>query len=104
VPRCSPPSWPTRAGDLAANLDWAELAELPMAELGQVPDQGRPVGPRRRGSAPCACGLHKFLTAIHTGGRSAQDIDAGGVLPGYQGTIVRDGHAGYRHLSDAVHA
>jgi hypothetical protein len=24
--------------------------------------------------------------------------------PGYQGTIVRDGYAGYHHLSDAVHA
>ena len=46
----------------------------------------------------------EFLTAMHTGGRSAEDIDAGGVLPGYQGTIVRDGYAGYVHLSDAVHA
>jgi transposase len=46
----------------------------------------------------------EFLTAMHTGGRSAQDIDAGGVLPGYQGTIVRDGYAGYVHRSDAVHA
>jgi len=24
----------------------------------------------------------EFLTALHTGGRSAEDIDAGGVLPG----------------------
>jgi transposase len=46
----------------------------------------------------------EFLTALHTGGRSAQDIDAGGVLPGYAGTLVRDGYAGYDHLSDAVHA
>jgi transposase len=46
----------------------------------------------------------EFLTALHTGGRSAQDIDAGGMLPGYAGTIVRDGYAGYDHLSDAVHA
>jgi transposase len=46
----------------------------------------------------------EFLTAMHTGGRSAQDIDAGGVLPGYQGTIMRDGYAGYAHRSDAVHA
>jgi transposase len=46
----------------------------------------------------------EFLTALHTGGRSAQDIDAGGVLPGYTETIVRDGYAGYAHLSDAVHA
>jgi Transposase IS66 family len=46
----------------------------------------------------------EFLTAMHTGGRSANDIDAGAVLPGYHGTIVRDGYAGYDHLGDAVHA
>jgi transposase len=46
----------------------------------------------------------EFLTAMHTGGRSAEDIDAGGVLPGYTGTIVRDGYAGYDHLADALHA
>jgi transposase len=46
----------------------------------------------------------EFLTALHTGGRSAEDIDAGGILPGYAGTIVRDGYAGYQHLSDALHA
>ena len=46
----------------------------------------------------------EFLTAMHTGGRSADDIDAGGVLPGYAGTIVRDGYAGYSHLADALHA
>ena len=45
-----------------------------------------------------------FLTAMHTGGRSAADIDAGQVLPGYAGTIVRDGYAGYTHLIDAHHA
>jgi len=46
----------------------------------------------------------EFLTAMHTGGRSAEDIDAGGVLPDYAGTIVRDGYAGYQHLTDALHA
>jgi len=46
----------------------------------------------------------EFLTAMHTGGRSADDIDAGNVLPGYAGTIVRDGYAGYQHLADALHA
>ena len=46
----------------------------------------------------------EFLTAMHTGGRSADDIDAGQVLPGYTGTIVRDGYAGYTHLVDAAHA
>jgi transposase len=42
-----------------------------------------------------------FLTAMHTGGRSKDDIDAGAVLPGYAGTIVRDGYAGYAHLGAA---
>ncbi len=46
----------------------------------------------------------EFLTAMHTGGRSKADIDAGAVLPGYTGTIVRDGYAGYTHLIDAHHA
>jgi transposase len=46
----------------------------------------------------------EFLTCMHTGGRSAADIDAGGVLDGYTGVIVRDGYAGYQHLTDALHA
>jgi transposase len=59
-----------------------------------------------------ACGkLHyvhvactEFLTAMHTGDRTSQAIDAGGILPGYAGTIVRDGYKGYEHLTDALHA
>ena len=46
----------------------------------------------------------EWLTAMHTGGRSKTDIDNGGILPGYAGTIVRDGYAGYTHLTDALHA
>jgi Transposase IS66 family len=46
----------------------------------------------------------RYLTCLHTGDRSADAIDAGGVLPGYQGVIVRDGYAGYGHLTDALHA
>ena len=46
----------------------------------------------------------EWLTAMHTGGRSKADIDNGGILPGYAGTIVRDGYAGYTHLTDALHA
>jgi transposase len=46
----------------------------------------------------------EFLTAMHTGGRTKDDIDAGQVLPGYTGTIVRDGYIGYQHLLDAHHA
>jgi len=49
-----------------------------------------------------ACTEH--LTALHTGDRSAATIDAGGVLPGFAGVIVRDGYAGYTHLCDAHHA
>jgi transposase len=45
-----------------------------------------------------------YLTHMHTGGRSAEAIDAGQILPGYSGVIVRDGYAGYGHLTDALHA
>ena len=45
-----------------------------------------------------------YLTLMHTGDRSSDAIDAGGVLPGYCGVIVRDGYAGYGHLTDALHA
>jgi transposase len=46
----------------------------------------------------------RYLTCMHTGDRSAGAIDAGGVLPGYEGVIVRDGYAGYGHLTSALHA
>jgi len=46
----------------------------------------------------------RYLTCMHTGDRSAEAIDSGGVLPGYTGVIVRDGYAGYGHLTDALHA
>jgi transposase len=45
-----------------------------------------------------------YLTCMHTGDRSAETIDAGQILPGYSGVIVRDGYAGYGHLTDALHA
>ena len=61
--------------------------------------------------ARTAGGLHyvhlactAYLTLMHTGDRSAGAIDAGGVLPGYSGIIVRDGYSGYAHLTDALHA
>jgi transposase len=41
---------------------------------------------------------------MHTGDRSADAIDVGGVLPGYRAVIVRDGSFGYGHLTDALHA
>lgn len=46
----------------------------------------------------------RYLTHLHTGDRSAEAIDSGQVLPGYDGVIVRDGYAGYSHLTDALHA
>jgi transposase len=46
----------------------------------------------------------EFLTAMHTGDRTSEAIDAGGILPGYTGTIVRDGYKGYEHLTDALQA
>jgi transposase len=45
-----------------------------------------------------------YLTLMHTGDRSGEAIDAGGVLPGYDGILVRDGYHGYAHLTDAAHA
>lgn len=47
---------------------------------------------------------NESYTAMHTGGRSAADIDAGGVLPDFAGVLVRDGYAGYIHLVAAQHA
>jgi transposase len=46
----------------------------------------------------------RYLTCLHIGDRSSEAIDAGGVLPGYDGVIVRDGYAGYGHLTSALHA
>ena len=58
-----------------------------------------------RGMAYVHLACTAYLTCMHTGNRSAPAIDAGGVLPGYAGIIVRDGyHAGYGHLTDALHA
>ena len=36
----------------------------------------------------------RYLTCMLTGDRPAKAIDAGSVLPGYEGIIVRDGYAG----------
>jgi transposase len=44
------------------------------------------------------------LTLLHAGSRGKTDIDAGGVLAGFTGVLVRDGYAGYDHLTTAVHA
>jgi transposase len=44
----------------------------------------------------------EYLTLMHVGDRCAATID-GGVLGGFTGVLVRDGYAGYEHLT-AVHA
>lgn len=46
----------------------------------------------------------EFLTAMHTGNRTKEAIDSGGILVDFTGTIVRDGYAGYDHLTGALHA
>ncbi|HEX5406421.1 MAG TPA: IS66 family transposase [Pseudonocardiaceae bacterium] len=46
----------------------------------------------------------EYLTVLHVGGRGSADIDAGGVLPVFTGVLVRDGYAGYEHLTGALHA
>jgi transposase len=45
-----------------------------------------------------------MLTLLHAGSRSKADIDAGGVLSGFAGGLVRDGYAGYDHITTAKHA
>ena len=45
----------------------------------------------------------EYLTLMHVGGRTKEDIDNGGVLAAFTGVLVRDGYAGYDHLP-AVHA
>ena len=45
----------------------------------------------------------EYLTLMHVGGRGSDDIDAGGVLPEFTATLMREGYAGYAHLP-AVHA
>jgi transposase len=44
------------------------------------------------------------LTMLHAGRRTNQDIDAGGVLAGFAGVLVRDGYGGYDHIDTATHA
>ncbi|GLY67898.1 hypothetical protein Atai01_45170 [Amycolatopsis taiwanensis] len=46
----------------------------------------------------------EYLTLMHVGGRTRDDIDAGGVLGTFTGVLVRDGYPGYDHLTQAVHA
>jgi hypothetical protein len=64
--------------------------------------RGRDPGPCRRGMRYVHLACTAYLRHLHTGDRSAPAVDAGGVLPGYAGIIVRDGyHAGYGLLTEA---
>jgi transposase len=51
---------------------------------------------------PVACTEH--LTVMHTGARTKDALDAGGVLTEISGVLVRDGYAGYKHLTQVEHA
>jgi transposase len=75
-------------------------ALLPTAEVLHADETtGRAAGALAYVHVACT----EYLTLMHVGGRSSEDIDAGGVLPAFTGTLVRDGYAGYSHLP-AVHA
>jgi transposase len=74
------------------------LAAVPVLCADETP--ARAAGKLRYVHVACT----EFLTVLHTGDRTKEAIDSGGILPGYAGTIVRDGYAGYDHLTDALHA
>jgi transposase len=86
-----------RLGPFMERVRWL-LQQAGVLHVDETP--GRAAG----GLAYVHVACTEFLTHLHTGGRSATDIDAGGVLGGFTGTLVRDGYAGYAHLADALHA
>lgn len=73
------------------------LAGAPVLHADETP--GRAAGSLSYVHVACT----EYLTLMHVGDRSAKTIDAGGVLAGFTGVLVRDGYAGYAHLK-AVHA
>ena len=76
----------------------ALLAHAPAVHADETP--ARAAGGLRYVHLACT----PYLALMHTGDRSAAAIDAGGVLPGYRGVLVRDGYHGYWHLAGAAHA
>jgi transposase len=74
------------------------LASVPVLHADETP--ARVAGQLRYLHVACT----PFLTAFHPGDRSREGIDAGGILPGHAGVLVRDGYSGYQHLAGAVHA
>jgi transposase len=73
------------------------LAAAPVLHADETP--GRAAGALAYVHVACT----EYLTLMHVGDRSAATIDAGGVLPGFTGVLMRDGYAGYEHLQ-AAHA
>jgi transposase len=73
------------------------LAGAPVLHADETP--GRAAGSLAYVHVACT----EYLTLMHVGDRTKDTIDAGGVLPGFTGVLVRDGYAGYEHLK-AVHA
>jgi transposase len=73
------------------------LAGAPLLHADETP--GRAAGSLAYVHVACT----EYLTLMHVGDRSAQAIDAGGVLGQFTGVLVRDGYAGYAHLQ-AIHA
>src|SRR5664280_1898715 len=73
------------------------LATAPMLHADET--TGRAAGALAYVHVACT----EYLTLLHVGGRSSQDIDNGGVLTDFTGVLVRDGYAGYDHLP-AIHA
>lgn len=73
------------------------LASAPLLHADETP--GRAGGALSYVHVACTA----YLTLMHVGDRSAATIDAGGVLPEFTGVLVRDGYAGYTHLT-AIHA
>jgi len=91
----------------AALLDAAGFAEHLRGLLRAAPALGADETPARAqgGLAYVHVACTRYLTLLHAHQRrTVEAIDAGGVLPGYAGVIVRDGYAGYAHLVDAAHA
>ncbi|MHB1430924.1 MAG: IS66 family transposase [Streptosporangiaceae bacterium] len=87
----------------AANL--ASAHHIPVARAAQLMGDLAGVGVSAgfmagvRGKAAARC--EPFMEHVRGLLRQAGIQDAGGVLPGYAGVIVRDGYAGYAHLTDA---
>lgn len=75
----------------------ALLSSAPVLHADETP--GRAAGVLAYVYVACT----EYLTLLHVGDRSADTIDAGGVLAAFTGVLVRDGYAGYEHLQ-ATHA